>query len=66
MPHKTYRHACEHGRRQMPACPECGAPGCHGDGVRPTLPWPEVEALRGVVLQRYPDMRSPRKEEDDD
>lgn len=127
MPHKIYRHPCDHGRRGLAVCPECGAPGvydgwgysvvelmcryalrrglspmgphrgyadqvfegafcrclrcegrgnlitadesyrlcprCHGDGVRPTRPRPEIEALRERVLERYPDARSPRKEE---
>jgi hypothetical protein len=127
MPHKIYRHPCEHGRRGLAVCPECGTPGvydgwgysvvemmcryalrsglspmgphlryanevyegafcrclrcagrgtlilpdesyqpcprCHGDGVRPALPGPEIAALRDRVLERYPDARSPRKEE---
>jgi len=37
---------------------------CHGDGVRPTLPSAEIATLRGRVLERYPDARSPKKEED--
>ena len=41
-------------------------PRCHGDGVRPALPVPEIAALRDRVLERYPDARSPKKEEDDE
>ena len=31
---------------------EC--PSCHGDGKRPTMPLPEIAALRDRVLERYP------------
>jgi hypothetical protein len=130
MPHKIYRHPCEHGCRSMAVCPECGEPGvydgwgysvvemmckclrrrgvsltgphkkyaddlladafcrclrcegrgnlispdegyrpcprCRGDGVRPTLPLPEIAALRERIFERYPDARSPKKEENDE
>ncbi len=32
-------------------------PRCDGYGVRPALPWPEIEALRERVLERYPEAR---------
>ena len=34
---------------------EC--PRCHGDGKRPTMPLPEIAALRDRVLERYPEAR---------
>ena len=40
-------------------------PRCHGDGVRPTLPLPEIDALRERVLKRYPEARCGEKEEND-
>ena len=41
---------------------ECRAcPICDGDGVRPSMSWHEVAALRALILERYPDARSAEK-----